>query len=154
MQDSTDITRLNQPINSYLLDIGHFHVFAPMTAVQAKKQLALWLALFKQGQAQPLMFMPRTALAYVEAEGDHIQKLREAQPQWLDEQTQLGEGMEPHFQRLYQFPEDFSEQRFGDTAQTLLSPLISLYYKGRLGELATYVEAGAQPSPTSISEEH
>lgn len=154
MQGSTDITRLNQPINSYLLDIGHFHVFAPMTAAQAKKQLAQWLALFKQGQVQPLMFMPRTALAYVEAEGDHIQKLREAQPQWLDEQTQLGEGMEPHFQRLYQFPEDFSEQRFGDTAQTLLSPLISLYYKGRLGELATYVEAGAQPAPTSKSEEH
>ncbi|MEZ9823129.1 exodeoxyribonuclease V subunit gamma [Shewanella sp. 10N.286.45.A1] len=153
MQGSTDIPRLNQPINSYLLDIGHFHVFAPITAAQAKAQLSQWLTLFKQGQVHPLMFMPRTALAYVEAEGDHLQKLREAQLQWLDEQSQLGEGMEPHFQRLYQFPDDFSEHGFGDTAQTLLSPLLSLYYKGRLGELSTYVEAGAKTAPTNKSEE-
>ncbi|PKH56883.1 exodeoxyribonuclease V subunit gamma [Shewanella sp. Choline-02u-19] len=155
MQGKTDVSRLNLPINSYLLDIGHFHVFAPITAEQATSQLGLWLGYFKQGQLQPLMFMPRTALAYVEAEGDHFQKLREAQSQWLDEQSQLGEGMEPHFQRLYQFPDDFTEQCFGNTAHTLLSPLLSLYHKGRLSELTTYVEAGAQvaTSPTTASEE-
>ncbi|QQX82222.1 exodeoxyribonuclease V subunit gamma [Shewanella sp. KX20019] len=160
MNGKTDITRLNQPINSYLLDIGHFHVFAPVTAEQASSQLSLWLSYFKEGQLQPLMFMPRTALAYVEAEGDHLQKLREAQPQWLDEQSQLGEGMEPHFQRLYQFPDDFTESRFASTAETLLSPLLSLYHKGKLSELTTYVEAGiesananSKTTKTNLSEE-
>ncbi|MGS0691632.1 exodeoxyribonuclease V subunit gamma [Shewanella sp. 30m-9] len=130
------------PITSYLLDIGHFHAFAPITAEQAKAQLSQWLHCFKQGQAHPLMFMPRTALAYVEAEGSHRQKLLEAQSQWLDEQSQLGEGLEPHFQRLFSFPEDFTEQSFAKTANTLLSPLLSLYYKDKLSELATFAESG------------
>ncbi|WOT03740.1 exodeoxyribonuclease V subunit gamma [Shewanella youngdeokensis] len=151
MNGKTDIARLNQPINSYLLDIGHFHVFAPITAEQACNQLSLWLGYFKQGQLHPLMFMPRTALAYVEAEGDHIQKLREAESQWLDEQSQLGEGTEPHFQRLYQFPQDFSEQGFASTAQTLLSPLLSLYHKGKLSELTTHVEGRPHTSQSTNS---
>ncbi|GIU14305.1 exodeoxyribonuclease V subunit gamma [Shewanella sp. MBTL60-007] len=127
---------------SYLLDIGHFHAFAPVTPKQAKAQLKQWLSCFKLGQVQPLMFMPRTAMAYVEAEGSHKQKLIEAQSQWLDEQSQLGEGLEPHFQRLYRFPEDFSEQTFAKTATRLLQPLLSLYHKDKLSELATFVEAG------------
>ncbi|ABZ76422.1 exodeoxyribonuclease V, gamma subunit [Shewanella halifaxensis HAW-EB4] len=130
------------PITSYLLDIGHFHAFAPITAEQAKAQLSQWLSCFKQGQAHPLMFMPRTALAYVEAEGSHRQKLLEAQSLWLDEQSQLGEGLEPHFQRLFSFPEDFTEETFAATVNTLLSPLLSLYYKDKLSELATFVESG------------
>ncbi|MCL1048131.1 exodeoxyribonuclease V subunit gamma [Shewanella abyssi] len=161
MKGKTDITRLNQPINSYLVDIGHFHVFTPITPAQATSQLTQWLGYFKQGQLQPLMFMPRTALAYVEAEGDHLQKLREAQSQWLDEQSQLGEGMEPHFQRLYQFPEDFTETNFAYIAHSLLSPLLSLYHKGKLSELTTYVEAGIESensnsktkTKTNLSEE-
>ncbi|GIU26687.1 exodeoxyribonuclease V subunit gamma [Shewanella schlegeliana] len=132
----------NGNIVSYLLDIGHFHAFAPVTPTQAKAQLKQWLSYFKQGQVQPLMFMPRTAMAYVEAEGSHWEKLMEAQPQWLDEQSQLGEGLEPHFQRLYRFPEDFSEQTFAKTATRLLQPLLSLYHKDKLSELATFVEAG------------
>lgn len=49
------------------------------------------------------MFMPKTALAYVEAEGNHDDKLIEAKSQWIDEQSQLGEGFEPHYQRLFVF---------------------------------------------------
>jgi len=148
-----ETAQLKSPMHSYLLDIGHFHAFAPITAEQAQAQLQHWVHLFQQGQLQPLMFMPRTALAYVEAQGDHAQKLREAQPQWLDEQTQLGEGMEPHFQRLYQFPDDFTQTRFGDTAQALLSPLLSLYHKGKLAELSDYVEAGAPAATQNTATE-
>ncbi|GIU15969.1 MULTISPECIES: exodeoxyribonuclease V subunit gamma [unclassified Shewanella] len=140
-QNSSAIVNTN--LVSYLLDIGHFHAFAPITPEQAKTQLKQWLYCFKLGQVQPLMFMPRTAMAYVEAEGTHRQKLLEAQSQWLDEQSQLGEGLEPHFQRLYRFPEDFTEQTFANTATRLLEPLLSLYHKDKLSELATFVEAGS-----------
>ncbi|QLE85737.1 exodeoxyribonuclease V subunit gamma [Shewanella sp. Scap07] len=128
---------------SYLLDIGHFHSFATITAAQAQQQLTLWLQYFIDGQAAPLLFMPRTALAYVEAEGDHQEKLLSAQSQWQDEQTGLGEGYEPHFQRLFTFPDDFTETEFGTTAQQLLQPLLSLYHKGKLDELADFVEAAS-----------
>ncbi len=141
--------RLQQPVVSYLLDIGHFHSFASITAEQAKLQLTIWLSYFKQGQMMPILFMPRTALAYVDAEGEHQQKLLEAQPQWLDEQSQLGEGVEPHFQRLFTFPDDFKEDTFGQVATTLLSPLLSLYHKDKLGELATFVEAGGDKTSTN-----
>ncbi|EDQ00427.1 exodeoxyribonuclease V, gamma subunit [Shewanella benthica KT99] len=134
------------PHISYLLDIGHFHAFHPVAPEQAKAQLSLWLAYFQSGQAHPLMFMPRTALAYVEAEGDHSDKLLEAQSQWLDEQSQLGEAMEPHYQRLFSFPDDFSEEEFGHIAMTLLSPMLSLYHKDKLGELASFVEGGTMTS--------
>ncbi|WP_394147922.1 exodeoxyribonuclease V subunit gamma [Shewanella atlantica] len=127
---------------SYLLDIGHFHAFHGVTPEQAKTQLRLWLSYFQSGQLHPLMFMPRTALAYVEAEGDHIDKLIDAQSQWIDEQSQLGEGFEPHYQRLYNFPEDFTEDQFGQIAMTLLSPMLSLYHKDKLSELSNFVEGG------------
>jgi exodeoxyribonuclease V gamma subunit len=128
---------------SYLLDIGHFHAFHSVTPEQARAQLVLWLAYFQSGQAHPLMFMPRTALAYVEAEGDHAEKLIEAHSQWKDEQSQLGEGFEPHYQRLFSFPDDFSEHEFGQIAMTLLSPMLSLYHKDKLSELSSFVEEGA-----------
>ncbi|MEI6858242.1 MAG: exodeoxyribonuclease V subunit gamma [Shewanella sp.] len=133
-----DINKL--PHISYLLDIGHFHAFNFITPLQAKAQLSQWLVYFQSGQTHPLMFMPRTALAYVEAEGDHYDKLLEAQNLWLDEQSQLGEAIEPHYQRLFSFPDDFSEDEFGHIAITLLSPMLSLYHKGKLGELASFVE--------------
>ncbi len=126
--------------HSYLLDIGHFHAFAPVTAEQAKNQLKCWIAAFKQGQTQPLLFVPRTAMAYVEAEGSHEEKLLNAKSQWLDEHSGLGEGFEPHYQRLYHFPEDFTEDSFGQLAFELLSPLLSLYHKAPLNELSNFVE--------------
>ncbi|GIU45169.1 RecBCD enzyme subunit RecC [Shewanella sairae] len=141
-QEDASNKQSSLPMSSYLLDIGNFHAFAPITPDQAKAQLNLWLSYFQQGQIHPLMFMPRTALAYVEAEGSHWQKLIEAQSQWLDEQSQLGEGLEPHFQRLFNFPDDFTEDNFGNIANQLLAPLLSLYHKDRLSELAKFVEAG------------
>ncbi|WP_110457978.1 exodeoxyribonuclease V subunit gamma [Shewanella algidipiscicola] len=126
--------------DSYLLDIGHFYGFAPITSEQAINQLSVWVDYFHRGQHQPLMFIPRTAMSYVEAEGDHTDKLAEAQKQWLDDQGTMGEGLEPHYQRLFRFPEDFTEAQFGEPATTLLSPLLSLLYKAPLSELATFVE--------------
>ncbi|KIO35717.1 exodeoxyribonuclease V subunit gamma [Shewanella sp. cp20] len=126
--------------HSYLLDIGHFHGFAPITPEQALNQLSRWAEHYHQGQCQPLPFMPRTALAYVEAEGEHSDKLIAAQPQWLDEQSNLGEGQEAHYQRLFTFPSDFSEAGFGTIATALLSPMLSLYHKAPLSELADFVE--------------
>jgi len=128
------------PRHSYLLDIGHFHAFHAIESEQAQTLLSQWLSYFHAGQMNPLMFMPRTALAYVEAEGEHEDKLKEAQNQWMDEQSQLGEGYEPHYQRLYQFPEDFTESDFGDIATSLLSPMLSLYHKDKLSELSNFVE--------------
>ena len=128
---------------SYLLDIGHFHAFHPVSPDQAKTQLSLWLRHFLSGQTHPLMFMPKTALAYVEAEGTHSDKLIEAKNQWLDEQSQLGEGFEPHYQRLFRFPEDFSEDKFGHIAITLLNPMLSLYHRDKLSQLSIFVEEGA-----------
>ncbi|NRD73880.1 exodeoxyribonuclease V subunit gamma [Shewanella sp. VB17] len=128
---------------SYLLDIGYFHAFHPVSPDQAKAQLSLWLQHFQSGQTHPLMFMPKTALAYVEAEGNHDDKLIEAKSQWIDEQSQLGEGFEPHYQRLFRFPEDFSEDKFGHIAITLLSPMLSLYHRDKLSQLSTFVEEGA-----------
>ncbi len=126
--------------HSYLLDIGHFHAFAPITPEQALNQLSLWVDYYHQGLNNPLCFLPRTAFAYVEAEGEHSDKLSAAQSQWLDEQASLGEGLEPHYQRLFSFPDDFSEAEFGALAHGLLSPLQSLYHKAPLSELADFVE--------------
>ena len=127
---------------SYLLDIGHFHCFSPLTQEQAHQQLQIWVNYFIHGQNSPLCFMPKTSLAYIEAEGDHVEKLIAAQGQWLDEQTGLGEGSEPHNQRLFSFPDDFTQTGFGAIAKTLLSPLVSLLTQGKLSELAGFVEEG------------
>jgi exodeoxyribonuclease V gamma subunit len=125
---------------SYLLDIGHFHALHPLTQGSARAQLCQLLAAFYQGQQRPLCFMPRTSLAYVQAEGEHPQRLLEAQTFWLDEQGQLGEGTDPHYQRLFSFPRDFTEADFGKLACQLLEPMVSLYHKDVLGELADFVQ--------------
>ncbi|MCL1065463.1 exodeoxyribonuclease V subunit gamma [Shewanella olleyana] len=125
--------------NSYLLDIGHFHAFTAIKADAAYQLLAQFIQGYVNGQAQPLCFMPRTALAYVEAEGEHSEKLHEAQSQWIDEQTEFGEGNDPHNKRLFSFPEDFTKQGFGHTAMQLLKPMLSVYHKGTLAELDEYI---------------
>ena len=128
---------------SYLLDIGHFHAFAPITAEQAQAQLMRFISGFIQGQTQPLCFMPKTAFAYVETDGDHEEKLLKAQQKWDDGQNQFGEGHDPHNQRLFHFPEDFSEARFGALAIHLLQPMLSQYHKDKLAELDTFVSGTA-----------
>jgi exodeoxyribonuclease V gamma subunit len=128
---------------SYLLDIGHFHAFAPITAEQAQAQLLRFISGFIQGQTQPLCFMPKTAFAYVETDGDHEEKLLKAQQKWDDGQNQFGEGHDPHNQRLFHFPEDFSEARFGALAIHLLQPMLSQYHKDKLAELDTFVSGTA-----------
>ncbi|WP_025821436.1 exodeoxyribonuclease V subunit gamma [Shewanella marina] len=129
----------NKP--SYLLDIGHFHSFAPLTPMQAKNQLSVWLAYFLQGQARPLPFMAKTSLAYTEADGEHSEKLLQARAVWLDENTDIGEGQNPHYRRLFSFPDDFDKDSFGAVAGNLLHPLLSLYHKDKLSQLSTYVES-------------
>ena len=128
---------------SYLLDIGHFHAFAPITAEQAQAQLLRFISGFIQGQTQPLCFMPKTAFAYVETDGDHEEKLLKAQQKWDDGQNQFGEGHDPHNERLFHFPEDFSEATFGALASHLLQPMLSLYHKDKLAELDTFVSGAA-----------
>ncbi|MFK3978401.1 exodeoxyribonuclease V subunit gamma [Shewanella vesiculosa] len=128
---------------SYLLDIGHFHAFAPITAEQAQAQLLRFISGFIQGQTQPLCFMPKTAFAYVETDGDHEEKLLKAQQKWDDGQNPFGEGHDPHNQRLFHFPEDFSEATFGALASHLLQPMLSLYHKDKLAELDTFVSGTA-----------
>ncbi|WP_351088563.1 exodeoxyribonuclease V subunit gamma [Shewanella sp. S1-49-MNA-CIBAN-0167] len=128
---------------SYLLDIGHFHAFAPITAEQAKAQLMRFITGFIQGQAQPLCFMPKTAFTYVETEGDHDEKLLKAQQKWDDGQNKFGEGHDPHNQRLFHFPDDFGEATFGALANQLLQPMLSQYHKDKLAELEPFVSGTA-----------
>lgn len=128
---------------SYLLDIGHFHAFAPLTSEQATSQLLRFIECFIHGQRQPLCFMPKTAFAYVEAEGDHQEKLLKAKAKWDDGQNQFGEGFDPHNQRLFQFPDDFNEATFGQLSHHLLQPMLSLYTKDKLAELDTFVSKSA-----------
>lgn len=123
---------------SYLLDMGHFHALAPITAERAHALLADLLVLFYQGQQYPLCFMPRTSLAYVSCEGEHDERLQQALPEWLDEQGQLGEGNEPHYQRLFSFPRDFSEDSFGALAERIYRPMVSLYLKDTLAQLEEF----------------
>jgi len=128
---------------SYLLDMGHFHCFAPVNADHALEKLSQFVQSFIHGQQHPLCFAPRTAWMYAQTEGTHNEKLFAAQKQWRDEQTHLGEGFEPHHQRLFTFPDDFSEPTFGALVQTLLQPMVSLYHKGKLSELDDFVSDGA-----------
>jgi exodeoxyribonuclease V gamma subunit len=129
--------------HSYLLDMGHFHCFAPINANHALEKLSQFVQAFVNGQQQPLCFAPRTAWMYAQTDGSHNEKLFGAQKQWRDEQTQLGEGFEPHHQRLFTFPDDFSEQTFGVLVQSLLQPMVSLYHKGKLSELDDFVSDDA-----------
>ncbi len=137
---------LNQPNSlqpSYLLDMGHFHALSPITAQQAHAQLANLLLRFYQGQAHPLCFMPKTSLAYAsteahEEEDQHRARLESAQSEWLDEQGELGEGTDPHYQRLFRFPQDFTETEFGKLADEIYRPMLSLYHKGTLAELEDF----------------
>ncbi|GGQ15683.1 exodeoxyribonuclease V subunit gamma [Shewanella litoralis] len=131
---------------SYLLDIGHFHAFAPITAEQAREQLMRFIVCFIQGQRQPLCFMPKTAFAYAEAEGEHEDKLLKAEAKWDDGQTQFGEAFDPHNQRLFNFPDDFSQEGFGQLVEHLLQPMISLYHKDKLAELESFVSEITTPN--------
>jgi exodeoxyribonuclease V gamma subunit len=137
------------PTASYLLDMRHFHAFAPLTPDHAKEQLVQWLRYFQLGQAQPLMFIPNTALAYVQAEGEHRDKLIAAQTKWLDEQNPYGEGTDPHYQRLFSFPDDFLEEQFGHIATTLLSPMLVSYHKDALSKLKSYVDSAGTQAATA-----
>lgn len=126
---------------SYLLDAGKYHLFSSLTAQQAKQQLQTWVAYFYEGQQQPLAFIPNTSYSYVEAKGSHDEKLEAAAQEWLNEQTQFGDANDPHFHRLYHFPDDFKEDRFGHISQHLLSSLQSLYEAGPLKALTDVVES-------------
>ncbi|WP_037442979.1 exodeoxyribonuclease V subunit gamma [Shewanella mangrovi] len=127
--------------HSYLLDIGHFHAFAPLDATQAQEQLSVWLQHFLHGQSQPLMLFPNTSLAYAMSDGEHDERLQNARKVWEDGMYP-GEGSEPHFQRSFCYPDDFTEQQFGSIAITLLQPLNSLYHQGKLEELGDFVAHG------------
>ncbi|MGL5047538.1 MAG: exodeoxyribonuclease V subunit gamma, partial [Shewanella sp.] len=123
---------------SYLLDMAHFHALAPITAERAHGLLTDLLVLFYQGQQYPLCFMPRTSLAYLKSEGEHDERLQQALPEWQDEQSQLGEGNDPHYQRLFSFPRDFAEDCFGALAERIYRPMVSLYLKDTLAQLEEF----------------
>lgn len=124
---------------SYLLDMGHFHALSPITADNAQQLLSELISLFYQGQSYPLCFMPKTSMAYASQEGEHLERLAAAQTEWLDEQGLLGEGTDPHYQRLFSFPDDFSEAEFGHLARRIFEPLLSLYHKDTLAKLDDFV---------------
>ncbi|MCL1078231.1 exodeoxyribonuclease V subunit gamma [Parashewanella spongiae] len=127
--------------HSFLLDISHYHALLPLKADSAKEKLAGLLSHYFNGLTFPLPFLPKTSLAYANEEGEHAKKLATCQKQWLDEQSQLGESNDPHYRRLYQFPDDFSEQTFGAISHDVLLPMISIYSSDTLAKLSNYVDA-------------
>lgn len=159
---------------SYLLDMGHFHALSPIAPQQAHDQLAHLLQYFYQGQLHPLCFMPKTSFAYASASASakinedktsqpngqyddqhnsqhssqHSARLEAAQSEWLDEQAELGEGTDPHYQRLFRFPQDFTEANFGKLADEIYQPMLSLYHKDTLAQLEGFV-LNAEPAATS-----
>jgi len=148
---------------SYLLDMGHFHALSPIAPKQAHDQLAHLLQHFYQGQLHPLCFMPKTSLAYASAEinedetsqldgqhgSQHSVRLEAAQSEWLDEQGELGEGTDPHYQRLFRFPQDFTEANFGKLADEIYRPMLSLYHKDTLAQLEEFVLNAEPQAATS-----
>ncbi|MFQ6372427.1 exodeoxyribonuclease V subunit gamma [Shewanella sp. YIC-542] len=136
--------------HSYLLDMGNFHAFAPMDADTAQQELQLWLQAFLHGQHQPLLFMPKTAMSYAMSEGQtHEERLLDAKTAWEDRQgkdgnTLPGDGSNPHYQRCFTFPDDFTEDAFARQAMHLLLPLIGRYQQGELQQLAEFVANGGE----------
>ncbi|QUN07384.1 exodeoxyribonuclease V subunit gamma [Shewanella yunxiaonensis] len=134
--------------HSYILDMADYHVFAPLTPDVAKAELRLWLQFFLIGQTQPLLFIPKTSLEYAKSDADtHEQRLEAASAAWNDKigndgNVISGDGSEPHYQRCFRFPDDFSESNFGDIAMTLLSPMLARYQTGQLHELADFINNG------------
>ncbi|MCH1930123.1 exodeoxyribonuclease V subunit gamma [Shewanella sp. A25] len=134
---------------SYLLDMRAFHALAPIAPKEAHKLLTELFLLFYQGQHSPLCFMPRTALAYIQAEGEHLERLLEAKTEWLDEQGEKGEGLEPHYQRLFRFPEDFTEASFGHIAEQIYQPMVSLLHQDKLDALGDFVLNSTAHTPST-----
>lgn len=125
--------------SSYLLDAGHFYCLAAIESYQAYDLLQSLLQHFYQGLSHPLFFIPETSLAYYQAEGDHQQRLIEAEKKWHHD-SGFGDGNDPHNERLYRFPDDFSENIFGRHAIGLLTPMVSLLDKKPLKELQGFIE--------------
>ncbi len=127
--------------HSFLLDIGHYHALAPISESEAKAQLEFLVSNYLNGLKTPFKFMPKTSLAYASEDGSHDEKMLAAQKQWIDEQSQLGEGLDPHYQRVFTFPDDFSANDFGLIATTIWNPMITIYHSDTLAGLKEFVEA-------------
>ncbi|WP_133407222.1 exodeoxyribonuclease V subunit gamma [Parashewanella tropica] len=123
--------------SSFLIDVSHFHTFAPIEASQAHALLAELIELYFSGLEQPLIFPPKTAMAFANADGEHEDKLAEAEKAWAGE---FGEGEDPHFQRLFSFPDDFDDT-FVRLSKTVFYPLLDIYYTDKLDSLQDYIES-------------
>ncbi len=127
--------------HSFLLDISRFHSLKPVSADEAKAQLGALVDNYLSGMKTPFKFMPKTSFAYAAQDGGHEDKLTAASKQWLDEQSQLGEGLDPHYQRVFTFPDDFSADDFGLIAARIWDPMLAIYHSDTLAELKAFVEA-------------
>ncbi|RLV58989.1 exodeoxyribonuclease V subunit gamma [Parashewanella curva] len=122
---------------SFLIDVSHFHTFEPIEASQAHNTLAKLIELYFSGLEKPLLLPPKTAMAYVSTDDEHDEKMAEAEKAWSGE---FGEGEDPHYQRLFTFPDDFDDN-FIQLSKTVFDPLIDIYYTDKLDGLQPYVES-------------
>ena len=127
--------------HSFLLDISHYHVLCPLSATQATERLEALVHHYLSGLTTPFKFMPKTSFAYATEDGSHEDKLIAAQKQWLDEQSQLGEGLDPHYQRVFKFPDDFTAIDFGMIATDIWMPMLNIFQSETLAELQAFVKA-------------
>ncbi|MGI2261034.1 exodeoxyribonuclease V subunit gamma [Shewanella sp. GXUN23E] len=140
---------MNKP--AYLLDMGHFHALTPIAQEEAKARLQHLCQLYFTGLAQPLPFMAKTSLAWLDAKYDAdnedkspAELIESLESVWIDD-AGYGDGADPFNARVFRFPDDFLGDEalsFGPLAESILTPMKSLYHTDNLNKLADYVEGG------------
>ena len=130
---------------SYLLDAANFYTLAELDPYEACDLLLNLLSHFESGLSHPFMFMPETSLAYYLAEGNHQMKLLKAEEKWTNDNG-FGDGDDPYNNRLYFFPDDFNEDKFGNYAHQIFKSFNSIFHSAKLKELQNYVENQASNS--------
>ncbi|QYJ73709.1 exodeoxyribonuclease V subunit gamma [Shewanella sp. FJAT-52076] len=133
--------------SSFLLDVGNFHAFLPLTPDNALASLEDFISHYFEAVHTPSPLIPALAMTYIEAlaEGASAEEsLAEISTKW-DDGNGMGEIAEPHNERLFEFPASFATPAFTVLAERLWRPLLGRCYKGKLGDLADFVS-----NPSSI----
>ncbi|USD36020.1 exodeoxyribonuclease V subunit gamma [Ferrimonas sp. SCSIO 43195] len=117
----------DHPITSVLIGSDGVWQLAPMPAQQARERLQLLMSLYADAMRQPLPVAPRAAFAYLAADGDHHDRLQQAQSAYEPGFFGGGDlGYSPYLARQYP---DFSRldgDRFAVLAEALYQPLLDL----------------------------
>ncbi len=105
---------------------------SPIEPARALEHLDTLVAMCADNVSRPVPLIPETSFAYFEATREQLDREQieaKALAKWDSEQI-ASEGQDPYFNRLFQFPDDFTEA-FVDTATAVLGPLRE-HWQGKL----------------------